>query len=63
MRTPVDIFWRLGSLVGTPTTFLDYLKTHVPSNVYELAFANIRPRDALRARLRIRFPPRKNSQS
>jgi hypothetical protein len=50
-------------LVGTATTFLDYLKAHVSSHIYELAFANIRPRAALRARLRARLPPRKDSQS
>jgi len=50
-------------LVGAPTTFLDYLKTHASLRVYELAFGNIRPRAALRARLKQRFPPRQDSQS
>jgi hypothetical protein len=41
-------------LVGVPTTFIDYLRNYLPPPLFETAFAYVRPKAALRARIRKR---------
>jgi hypothetical protein len=41
-------------LVGVPTTFIDYLRKYLPPQLFDTAFAYVRPKAALRALIRKR---------